>query len=141
VGTLFGVYEFLERQLRVRWLWPGKLGEAFPGKRALGWARGTGCGSRHCFILDSSTTSGEMTWAGPPTRRRKRTCMTNPCGFAGNVSQEGSVSSWTIRTKVRRFGATGKGSTANTRSISICYPVANVRLTCFTKRVTLTTLA
>jgi hypothetical protein len=25
-GTLFGVYEFLERELGVRWLWPGELG-------------------------------------------------------------------------------------------------------------------
>ena len=29
-GTLFGVYDFLERQLGVRWLWPGKLGEHIP---------------------------------------------------------------------------------------------------------------
>ncbi len=27
VGTLFAVYEFLEKHLQVRWLWPGKLGE------------------------------------------------------------------------------------------------------------------
>ena len=26
VGTLFGAYEFLERVLRARWLWPGDLG-------------------------------------------------------------------------------------------------------------------
>ena len=29
-GTLFGVYEFLERAFNVRWLWPGKLGEYIP---------------------------------------------------------------------------------------------------------------
>jgi len=29
-GTLFGVYEFLERNLGVRWLWPGELGEYIP---------------------------------------------------------------------------------------------------------------
>ena len=29
-GTLFGVYEFLERTFGVRWLWPGKLGEYIP---------------------------------------------------------------------------------------------------------------
>jgi len=29
-GTLFGVYEFLERYLAVRWLWPGKLGTFVP---------------------------------------------------------------------------------------------------------------
>lgn len=30
VGTLFGVYEFLERYLGVRWLWPGELGTYVP---------------------------------------------------------------------------------------------------------------
>ncbi|NUQ65302.1 MAG: DUF4838 domain-containing protein [Pirellulales bacterium] len=30
VGTLFGVYEFLERRLGVRWLWPGELGTLVP---------------------------------------------------------------------------------------------------------------
>jgi hypothetical protein len=29
-GTLFGVYDILESQLQVRWLWPGKLGEVIP---------------------------------------------------------------------------------------------------------------
>ena len=29
-GTLFGVYEFLERSVGVRWLWPGELGEYIP---------------------------------------------------------------------------------------------------------------
>lgn len=30
VGTLFGVYEFVQRQLGVRWLWPGELGTVVP---------------------------------------------------------------------------------------------------------------
>lgn len=30
VGTLFGVYEFLQKQLKTRWLWPGELGEVVP---------------------------------------------------------------------------------------------------------------
>jgi hypothetical protein len=29
-GTLFGVYDVLENQMHVRWLWPGKLGEVIP---------------------------------------------------------------------------------------------------------------
>ena len=32
-GTLFGVYEWLERSLQVRWLWPGELGTFVPRKR------------------------------------------------------------------------------------------------------------
>ncbi|MBT3377650.1 MAG: DUF4838 domain-containing protein [Lentisphaerae bacterium] len=30
VGTLFAVYQFLERHLGVKWLWPGELGEVIP---------------------------------------------------------------------------------------------------------------
>ena len=34
-GTLFGVYEFLERFLGVRWLWPGELGTYVPKADAI----------------------------------------------------------------------------------------------------------
>ena len=30
VGTLFGVYDLLEKNVSVRWLWPGTLGEVIP---------------------------------------------------------------------------------------------------------------
>lgn len=33
VGTLFAVYELLDRHLGCRWLWPGKLGEVIPRRR------------------------------------------------------------------------------------------------------------
>lgn len=35
LGTLFATYDFLEKQLGVRWLWPGDLGEIIP--RPAGW--------------------------------------------------------------------------------------------------------
>ncbi len=35
VGTLFGVYEFLETQLKVRWLWPGESGEVIPHRETI----------------------------------------------------------------------------------------------------------
>ena len=34
-GTLFGVYEWLERDLGVRWLWPGELGTYVPKSRRI----------------------------------------------------------------------------------------------------------
>jgi len=34
-GTLFAVYEFLETELGVRWLWPGELGEVIPRREEL----------------------------------------------------------------------------------------------------------
>ncbi|MHB9070866.1 MAG: DUF4838 domain-containing protein [Sedimentisphaerales bacterium] len=33
MGTLFAVYEFLEKQMGVCWLWPGKLGEFIPQRK------------------------------------------------------------------------------------------------------------
>ena len=35
VGTLFAVYEFLDKHLGVRWLWPGKMGEVIPKRKDL----------------------------------------------------------------------------------------------------------
>jgi hypothetical protein len=37
-GTLFGVYDILESQMQVRWLWPGKLGEIIPPRNDLSLA-------------------------------------------------------------------------------------------------------
>jgi len=34
-GTLFGVYDILETNMGVRWLWPGKLGEVIPHRKNL----------------------------------------------------------------------------------------------------------
>ncbi|MBE7497639.1 MAG: DUF4838 domain-containing protein [Verrucomicrobiaceae bacterium] len=34
-GTLWGVYEWLERDLGVRWLWPGELGTFVPKKKTI----------------------------------------------------------------------------------------------------------
>ena len=47
IGTLFGVYEFLEKQLGVKWLWPGKSGEVIP---------------RHAEV---NVESWEQTWTPP----------------------------------------------------------------------------
>ena len=35
VGTLFGVYELLDRYMGVRWLWPGELGEFIPRRETI----------------------------------------------------------------------------------------------------------
>jgi hypothetical protein len=35
MGTLFAVYEFLEQQVGVRWLWPGELGEFIPRQETI----------------------------------------------------------------------------------------------------------
>ena len=35
LGTLYAVYDFLEREMGVRWLWPGELGEVVPKRTEL----------------------------------------------------------------------------------------------------------
>jgi hypothetical protein len=37
-GTLFGLYDLLESQMQVRWLWPGPLGEIIPRRKELSLA-------------------------------------------------------------------------------------------------------
>ena len=46
VGTLFGVYEFLEEFVGVRWLWPGELGTWRPGRGRSRFPRSGGWSSR-----------------------------------------------------------------------------------------------
>ncbi len=38
-GTLYGVYEFLEEALDIRWLWPGELGRYVPERQRLAIAK------------------------------------------------------------------------------------------------------
>ena len=38
VGTLYAVYDFLETELGVKWIWPGETGEVIPKFRSLGVA-------------------------------------------------------------------------------------------------------
>lgn len=40
VGTLFGVYSFLEKECGVRWLWPGSLGAFVPRKEIFDFVSG-----------------------------------------------------------------------------------------------------
>jgi uncharacterized protein DUF4838 len=41
-GTLFAVYDILENEMQVHWLWPGKLGEVIPRQRNLSLAPSAG---------------------------------------------------------------------------------------------------
>jgi hypothetical protein len=76
-GTLFGVYDILENNMGVRWLWPGKLGEVIPRRKSLslpvldgsvkpllwfkewrgglsGGGRGASVPSRRSFVLEQA---------------------------------------------------------------------------------------
>ena len=39
VGTLYAVYDFLETELGVKWIWPGETGEVVPKRNALSVGR------------------------------------------------------------------------------------------------------
>jgi hypothetical protein len=72
VGTLFAVYEFLQRQLGVRWLWPGRLGEVVPACRTVRVTDGNEVGKPafvHARWRDGSPgIAGTAGWATPESR-------------------------------------------------------------------------
>ena len=67
VGTLFAVYEFLDKQLGVRWLWPGRLGEVVPKHRSLrvtAWNQTYAPKLLHSRLRDYYTQRGPG-WSSP----------------------------------------------------------------------------
>ncbi|NOY82571.1 MAG: DUF4838 domain-containing protein [Kiritimatiellaeota bacterium] len=72
VGTLFAVYEFLERRLRVRWIWPGETGEIVPRQRTISVERWDQMGRpamAHTRWRDGPA-AGVEGWADPAHRSR-----------------------------------------------------------------------
>jgi hypothetical protein len=67
LGTLFAVYEFLEKQMSVRWLWPGKLGEAIPKAQTISvkkWAETSEPQIVHKRLRDGGPYQGnEAAWS------------------------------------------------------------------------------
>ena len=74
-GTLFAVYEFLEKYLGVRWLWPGELGEIIPELRTI--------------------TIPEGTAVYRPLLRTS--------GFRGGVKKRGAVTGWHSEKNMENF--------------------------------------
>ena len=67
MGTLFAVYEFLERQIGVRWLWPGDLGEYVPKHKRVvsgAWdARHTPSLMQRQWRFEASIHYGRQGWS------------------------------------------------------------------------------
>jgi len=74
VGTLFAVYEFLEKHLGVRWLWPGKLGEVIPKQTDIQvetWNQTGGPRFIHTRWRDgSSMVAGTLGWSNSAARSK-----------------------------------------------------------------------
>ena len=74
VGTLFAVYEILEKDLGVRWLWPGPLGEVIPRHESITLSpidRTPTPPFVHTRWRDGGTYSaGAQGWASQTTRSR-----------------------------------------------------------------------
>ncbi len=74
VGTLFAVYEFLEKHLDVRWLWPGKLGEVIPEQadiRVEAWDQIGGPRLIHTRWRDGSfIVASTLGWTNPAARSK-----------------------------------------------------------------------
>jgi hypothetical protein len=63
-GTLFGIYDLLENELQVRWLWPGKLGEVIPHRQNLSLAPKDGSFKPRLWFKHwrGGSTMGERVW-------------------------------------------------------------------------------
>lgn len=74
VGTLFAVYSFLEQHVRVKWLWPGELGEVIPRTTSLSvdeWdERGRPAFVHTRWRDGGAILAGEDGWATPEARSR-----------------------------------------------------------------------
>jgi len=72
VGTLFAVYDILEKQLGVRWLWPGPLGEIIPPRKTIDVALSSGTYAPpflHARWRDGGyIVAGVKGWANPQNR-------------------------------------------------------------------------
>lgn len=73
VGTLFGVYEFLQRQMDVLWLWPGELGEVIPATRNItvnNWNHTGHPPFVHTRWRDAGLMAGQDGWDSPEARAK-----------------------------------------------------------------------
>lgn len=74
VGTLFGVYHLLDRELGARWLWPGPLGEVVPERDSIAFEKLDLTGKPafvHARWRDGGgTVAGADGWADPENRSR-----------------------------------------------------------------------
>lgn len=69
IGTLLGVYDFLDQELQVRFLWPGELGTHVPRQSDLQFAPFTRHGRQRLnFALFRMSTSNPLGWASQENR-------------------------------------------------------------------------
>ncbi len=74
VGTMFAVYELLDRHLGARWLWPGPLGEVIPERADIAFDD-LDIAGRPAFVHarwrdGGATVAGTDGWASPENRSR-----------------------------------------------------------------------
>ncbi len=73
VGTLFGAYEFIEKRLGARWLWPGELGEVIPPAHDIVVEKWDQTG-RPAFIhtrwRDGAANAAAEGWSSPQVRAK-----------------------------------------------------------------------
>jgi hypothetical protein len=73
VGSLFAVYEFLEKQLQVKWLWPGELGEIVPKRTTIrtgNWDYVWQPQLVHTRLRDYSAWGDEKGWSSRETSKK-----------------------------------------------------------------------
>jgi hypothetical protein len=80
-GTLFGVYDILEDDMQVRWLWPGQLGEVIPRRDNLALAPVEGIVQPRLWFKEwrGDLSEGERVWL--KRQRFGRSIQPNPSEF------------------------------------------------------------
>ncbi len=73
-GTLYAVYDFLENDMGVRWLWPGELGEHIPGRAELAAAPADRSGEprfRQAWVSPAFAAGGHLPgWSSPESKEK-----------------------------------------------------------------------
>lgn len=86
-GTLFAVYQFLDEQMSVRWLWPGELGEVIPKRETI-------------VVKDINVTSAPML---EQTRMRTGGILCSYQGWKSKESRDKFIHAQELWLKRHRF--------------------------------------
>ena len=132
-GTLFAVYDFLERELGVLWLWPGELGEVIPKRTELSLVGIDRSGrepliKRSCAIVHHAKKYGFSTEAARRNynRAERRFLLRHRMGIRNAFEGEHSFCDWWQRfheTHPEYFNLLPNGKREplqNPRTVSMC---------------------
>ena len=101
-GTLWGVYDFLEKEMNVRWLWPGELGEVIPVRKTIGVKDGELKGAPKLLFTDLTARRPKYNmqcWYTPEAEQRywdaqSRFLLRHRIGSTVNMNYSHEFGNW-----------------------------------------------